>query len=265
MPILFFCALDPSLGRLNYESLSDQVLMEMLIDGMSEDEKEWYQDDNGNFLDVCQWNAGLGEFKCANDRVSRIRFEGSEFSEKQFPFEFTPPLVTHFEIIGCSIHGTLNTLYLPRTLIVFEANLTELHGSLNFSALPDTLVTFDVHENNFSGEVNLNNLPVALENLDVSHNNLSGSIDIERLPPSLATVDLSSNGFTGDFRLLSFPQTLLTLIIMNCPLSGTAVLRKASGEMPFVIENFDFTKVVDEDGEVHAWERDIVEEYHFKK
>ena len=60
--------IDPALGRLDYESLSDQALMEMLIDGMNAKDKAEYQDENGNCRDVGEWKG----IALSNDRVTEV-------------------------------------------------------------------------------------------------------------------------------------------------------------------------------------------------
>ena len=55
---------DPSLGRLDCNSFSDQTLMEMLIDGLDEKSKQKYRDNKGTYLDVCEWSSvTCDEFK----------------------------------------------------------------------------------------------------------------------------------------------------------------------------------------------------------
>ena len=61
-------AVDPSLGRLDYESLSDQALMEMLIDALPTEEKAMFKDANGNFQDVCEWT----NMDCTDERVTEV-------------------------------------------------------------------------------------------------------------------------------------------------------------------------------------------------
>ena len=45
---------DPSLGRLDYESMSQQALMEMVVGGLSEFNQRPLKDPDGNFLELSQ-------------------------------------------------------------------------------------------------------------------------------------------------------------------------------------------------------------------
>ena len=47
-------SVDPALGRLDYDSLSDQALMEMLFGGLIDESKRRYQDKHRMLLDVCE-------------------------------------------------------------------------------------------------------------------------------------------------------------------------------------------------------------------
>ena len=46
---------ESSLGRLDHDSLPHQALMEMVIEKFDDEAKEEIQNDNGEFLDACEW------------------------------------------------------------------------------------------------------------------------------------------------------------------------------------------------------------------
>ena len=280
--ILQILAINPALGRLDYDSLSDQALMEILIDGMNaKDKAELFQDQSGNFKDICDWSKLI----CSNDRVQEIRINFSKFNKKQFPFEFIPPLVTKFSMMGCNLHGTLDFSTLPQNFTRLVASSNKLHGTLNFKALPRALVTlyiesneftgrcaleelpdslefFDASGNKLSGEISFNSLPSAMETLNLSNNLLTGTISIAHLPASIRIIELDNNAFTGRFRLLALPDDLERIFITGNNLSGTAIISEAYGEMPFTLVHDSIKEVLDDKGEKHAWEETIVNEMY---
>ena len=84
-----FRSVDPSLGRLEYRLMSDQALMEMLIDGFDDVTKKRYQDNHGMYLDVCE----LSCVQCDKDeRVFEIRIN-SENSNGSIEISYVPPKV----------------------------------------------------------------------------------------------------------------------------------------------------------------------------
>ena len=274
-----FSMCDPALGRLDYASLSDQTLMEMLVDDMPDVYKSRYQDTNGNFTDISTWP----RVQLQNDRVVQVEFTTRNIGDRQFPFELIPPLVEHFALYESAANGTVDTKILPRTLLRFDVTENKLYGELNFPAfprglkeiiicynqfsgscalqhLPDKLVRFDAMSNKFSGEVALNNLPSTLERLYLKRNNLSGQIAIDRLPAPMQFLDLGENKFYGDFRMMVFPPDLRCVSLDdNYELSGTAVLRRSTEEMHFELE-IDWPKaIIDENGDEHPWKEEIVE------
>ena len=276
--ILRILAIDPALGRLDYDSLSDQALMEMLIDGMIAEQKaELFQDQRGNFKDICDWS----ELICSNDRVTEIRIDRSTFNKKQFPFEFIPALVTNFFMMGCNLHGTLDFSTLQQNFIQLFVSFNKLHGTLNFKAVPRALVTLSIDSNEFigscvldelpdslefldascnklSGEISFNSLPRSMEELHLSNNLLTGPISIAHLPLSMRILGLDHNAFSGEFRLLALPDDLKGIFIRGSNLSGTAIISEAYGEMPFKLVHNSIKEVFDDKGEKHAWEEAIV-------
>ena len=108
-----FLSVDPSLGRVGYSLLSDQTLMEMLIEGFDEETKQEYQDDNGMYLDVCEWSC----IECDDaQRVIRIEIDSEDLS------------------------GSIEICYLPpnvKYIIISSLCKTQLRGSADLTHLPD--------------------------------------------------------------------------------------------------------------------------------
>ena len=285
MPInhLLF-TIDPFLGRLDYESLSDQALMEMLIDGMKQKYKKAFKDRTGNYLDKCEWTSlYYGPcVECIDERVTEVKFRSRPFSKKQFPFEFIPPLATILFTEVCSIHGSLDTSLLPQGLIKFSVIDNKLHGSISardfprdlktiriecnefcgsivLSDLPANLNDFIAEWNAFSGEISLENLPKKMVYLDLSNNNLSGPLHIEHLPDSMRHISLADNFFEGNLRFMNFPPHLISLSV-SASLSGTAVLRATSEPMHFTLKYKGVNTVLDENGKTHAWAKQVIQQ-----
>ena len=271
-------AIDPSLGRLDYESLSDQALMEMLITPLDFEDKKSFQDENGNFSDVCEWDYVV----CKDDRVIEFDSCGLSFGKDQFPFQFIPPLVDFFRISPSKVRGTLDTSHLPSSLTIFDVSKNLLHGSINWLTFPRTLVEIEMRSNKFHGSCLLQDLPNGITHLDASYNKLSGdlsldnmpqgmvklylqnndlcgSIRFDRFPPSMTTLDLSYNFFSGDVRLPTLPPVIEHIGMVRNKLSGTFVTPKTDTFHPVELKCEHITAVLDETGQRHEWEENLKE------
>ena len=247
-PILYLSSADPSIGRLDIALLPDQVLMELLVEGMGLD-KEKLKDNEGDFKEVCAWTG----VQCTKERVSSIKFFCRPFTIAQFPFDFIPPLTWHFTMFDCSLRGTLDTAVLPQNLLEFSVSKNSLHGEINFkdfprmlrriylfennftgscvlSDLPPLLTVFDSGNNTFSGDLSLSNLPQEMQRLILFNNRFSGSINIQTLPPCMWEIDLEANQFTGDIRIAPIPESLGWINVRRNPLSGTVIMQCQIGE-----------------------------------
>ena len=275
LPVLHF--IDPALGRLDYDSLSDQALMEMLFESMETDEKANFQDENGNYLDIDEWYG----VECEDDRVVGIDIQGSAFHSDQFRFSLIPAPVRSLNMMCCALHGTLDTADLPAALIDFDVSLNKLHGTLDFhnfprnleririqsnnfsgscklADLPRSLLDFNAGENGFCGEISLHDLPPAIKYFDLQSNALTGSLCINKLPESIEVINLCSNSFSGDFRMLVFPLGLEKVDITKNKMSGTAIFQGTEGAMHFILRADAIESVVDENGDTHKWHSSLV-------
>ena len=281
--MLTLLSADPSLGRFDISALSDQTLMEMLVDGMQPNIMAQYQDDEGNFKDISAWD----NIKCTEGRVTDIVFHEHAQSDAQYPFEYIPRLVEVFYDQRSKLHGTLDTSVLPSGLVYFNVRTNRLHGEIAFKTfprnighldisqnsfegsirlgdLPPKLTFFDAMMNEFSGSVSLDSLPETLENVQLSANKLTGELQITRLPSTLRNLFLNENSFSGEFQVVTaqpIPTALPALHVIGInrnPLNGTAVLTRSNSLQSFKLIS-DTTKVVlDEKGERHPWEEQIL-------
>ena len=272
-------AIDPALGRLDYSSLSDQALMEIIVDGIPASERDDFEDEHGGLTDACEWDC----VTCVDERVTEISFVCYEFEKAQFPFDFIPPLASIVIVEECAIKGSLDTAVLPHQLIQLNVGINALHGTIAFSTfpqglmrlkinvntfegncvleeLPATLMYFDASENKFTGEISLNNLPHALHELNLAGNALTGSLRIESLPSSILTLWLASNYFSGEFMLLVCPRYLHRVNISKNDFSGTMVLLQSIKVPGFYSIGNEIAAVVDEHDEKHPWEQRILKE-----
>ena len=193
------CTADASLGRFDIPSISQQQLMEMLIENINEAAKVEYRSGRtGEYLDVCTW---LG-IECDVDKnVTSIEFDSS-------------------------FRGDLNIQYIPQTVRRFVLLSEGATGSLDTSALSVNLEDFFISYNDFSGNVNFRTLPPCLERFNISHNQLTGSVDLTALPKTLEWLLVQSNGFSGEVDLTELPNCLCKLNLSECNFSGSVRLDK---------------------------------------
>jgi hypothetical protein len=247
--IVFSHCIDPStLGRLDYASLSQQALMEMLIDGIENKEEICGSQEGSN--DITEWERV--EF---NDIGEVLKIDWGGFHEHRLQgtinFQWIPSTVCellldhNYEGLTGSIDltslplsmnkldlwinnftGTINLSHLPENMEELNASYNKLSGSLDLENLPTLFKELDVHGNNFTGTVNTSNLPIGLELLWLSENQLSGGIDLRNLSVGIEALYLDKNNFSGftDFSIL--PESLTFLNVSNTQLSGDIYLKE---------------------------------------
>ena len=81
--ILKLLAIDEALGRVDPMTLSDQAMMEILVDGLSEDSKVGFCTEQGQLKDVCEWTG----VECTPEgKVSKITFNYGHDGELALAF-----------------------------------------------------------------------------------------------------------------------------------------------------------------------------------
>ena len=275
-------AVDPSLGRLDFASLSDQARMELLIEGLTDESKVQFHDPHDDFLDVCDWWCVTCN---AQEEVTKVTFYSwGAHIYGPLRLEFLPPTVTTFEVGQHDHTGTLETAYLPQELTYIFLNSNKFSGTVDMENLPHNLQDFDIGINCFAGSFKLTNLPKRLESLRAYDNQLSGELAFEslpetlrflslhtnqfcgkvilrKLPKSLIDIRLSYNSFCGDFALVNIPNSLVTLRAIDCGISGEVMISRGvdDSRLRLMLDDNSIQSVRDENGEAHPLEVGILE------
>ena len=241
----FFLTVDPHLGRLDYNLLSDQALMEMLIEGFPENVKKRYQDEHGMYKDVCEWR----DVSCdADQRVVSIK-KGS-LRTGSIALAYIPPGVITFRVLQARVSGTLPTDKLPHSMKTFNIGRNNFDGTVNLTSLPPNLVALSIQTNVFTGSADFSHLPESLKGLWMHKNKFSGRLHLENLSERLLNLDVSNNEFTGDFYC---PETLRCFVtVKGNAFNPIATLHR---EANISLCNCGVERVVDEEGKEHPLAR----------
>ena len=284
IPLLY--SADPSaktsLGRITYDLLPEQTLMELMIAGLDDKTKSSFMDGSGEFVDVCQWTgvdcgfkdeirrinwfslfcrvSGSLNLECIPRSVVQLVIERKYASSKQGPAdpmggilqtEKLPDSLLGFKLDSLWMRGSVDMTKLPSSLKTFEIPRNLFEGSCDLTALPQSLETFDVYHNSFTGSVSFENLPEVLSELNLSQNFFSGSLSLENLPLYLFKVDISKNSFSGSFVLERVPKQLRSFHAERNAFSGEAVIQQFRGPHMFYLSHNAITRVVTENGKAN--------------
>ena len=221
MQSLRFLTIDPSLGRLDYESMSDQALMEMVVSNMQGLLLKELQDENGNFKDACEWL----ETVCDDDgNVRNIYWSSIDFELLgTLESDYLPPMLKTLELYGEGddpLCGTLETRLLPSGLYYLFIKYTKFSGTLDFRELPNEIRWIELVSNCFEGEIVLESLPGSLTHLNLIGNVLTGTLNFDHLPHKLTHLDLAKNHFVGTVSFEKIPESLGWLDFSENALTG---------------------------------------------
>ena len=217
---------ESALGRLDYNSIPDQALMELLVDGVDKDLKDLIQDEHGTYLDVCEWCY----VECdADERVARfscnLELMGS------FAMSYMPPHITEFTLTFCDVEGTIDAAKLPSQILSLHINTCHFVGAIDMTELPATIIKLQIPKNKFSGSCDLTALPSAIEVLDGKENQFTESINLEKLPGKLKYLDLSRNKLSGELCFSSLPNTLKYLFLGRNTFCGSFQMPKVPNDL----------------------------------
>ena len=282
--MLTLLSIDPALGRLGYDSLSDQARMEIFVDGLTEETKKHFQDPNGGFLDISEWSGVSVSDEGEVLIVSFSKLDCHFNIAGSLNFRFLPPRTSSFRAWNQKLYGTIEASDLPQNLFGLSLPENGFFGSFDFQNLPKPLQYLDLQRNaftgkcdltklpqglkrlllasnEFSGSVRLDALPSGLEHLELQQNDFSGEICVSKLPDTLMHIFLDENEFTGGFILEKFPEGLLQIRASDNKLSGVAVVSK-DRYMRVALGGNAIDRVIDEEGRKHEREEEMLNLYN---
>mmetsp|Transcript_2619 Transcript_2619/g.4035 ORF Transcript_2619/g.4035 Transcript_2619/m.4035 type:complete len:299 (-) Transcript_2619:86-982(-) len=231
---------DPSLGRLDYDSMTQQALMEIAIGEFSEKSQEKFKDENGNFGDIRDWE---GVQVDANKSVEVLEWHSStrigHKSENHGTIRlgWIPKTVQTILLMNRGLEGELDCAKLPKALRQLEVDRNRLTGSVEFAALPSGLQSFHANDNLLSGTIDLTQIPSSVWSVTLGGNLLTGSIDLTELPGSLSVLVLSRNQLTGDVDFRELSENLESVFLHGNAFEGTLF---AGSYIPDALQDWTF-------------------------
>jgi len=209
-----FLLIDPSLGRIDKQSLTTQTLMELLISTIERKNLIIKKDENLDRFE--SWDGVIthdGGFKIT---WGLKRFGGS------MNFQWLPDCLLRFNVSSNNLEWTADFSNLQDSALErLEIALNSFTGTLDLTHLPPRLQYLDFAKNSLEGTMDLTHLPSTLTQLLGYKNKFSGSLCLEHLPISLHTLSISENNFEGSISLQNLPKELNGIFIASCQLSGS--------------------------------------------
>ena len=244
--ILLLCS-DPNLGRVDYNSLSDQTLMEMLFDGFDDEAKKKYQDNEGMYLDVCDWSC----VTCDDDeRVIKIDADSSKITGS-IQLCYVPPKVKKLKVTpswpGSELTGSVDLAHLPKDMKHLDFQNNIFTGKIDLTQLPEGMKKLFLDHNQLTGEIDLTQLPKGMEALRLDRNQLTGEIDLTCLPEGMQYLHISRNQLSGSLVMSQLPQEIITIDARDNNFNAVAVVESET-LATIKLRGSGVTSVVNENG-----------------
>ena len=237
---------DPSLGRVNYSLMSDQTLMEMLIEGFDDETKQKYKDDGEMYLDVCDWSCT----KCDDaERVIQAEMHSANVSGS-VKLCYIPPKMKVLKITTFGISnltGSIDLTQLPEGMQKLSLGNNKFTGEIDLTQLPDGMNMLFLDCNRLTGEVNLTHLPEGMQRLHLEYNQLRGEVDLAHLPNAMEFLSLVRNQFSGPLVIKKLPQRMNTIDVRGNFFNAIAVV-ETGVHVSIKLKRSGVTSVVEENG-----------------
>ena len=216
MPVnaLLLLSSDSGAARVDFQSLSEQSLLELLVENMKC--KFEFQNDEGDFYAAEEW---LG-VTFADSNVTKVHWESEAgvYGFLEEPNERMTP------------GGSIDFQWFPAAVESIIITFMELEGGIATEVLPRGLLFLDCSRNKFSGSFALETLPPNINSVYAPGNALSGDIDLEKIPDSLHHLSLEGNSVTGGVRF-SLTSQIYFCFLHNNKLTGPVDLVHMPGTL----------------------------------
>ena len=206
------------LSRADYDSLPDQALFELVVDGFTN--KDPFLDDEGDFKDISDW-VGL-TFNDAG-RCVRVYWYESRF-DGPVGLAWIPASVEKFHIIESTVCGSVELTRLSDGLKGLAIIQSAIEGTIDLTLLPQQLLYINLTMNTLTGSIDLTALPAHIVDVALTANDFSGSVDLTRLPGTMKGLMLNKNALSGTVELAKIPESMMTLDLRQNQLEGTAAI-----------------------------------------
>ena len=214
-----FLGADPSFGRVDCSSPSDQTLMEMLIDGFDDETKKMYQDKHGTYLGICEWSC----VTCDEDESAvKIDVDSTAVSGS-LKLRRLPPKVSVLIIRSLQkskLTGSVDLAHLPGGIEFFFLDHNQLTGDIDLAKLPERIKELYLQSNQLTGESDLTQLPDGMKVLKLDVNHLTGKVDLTHLPDGMKVLKLDINRLSGEVDLTHLPDGMEWLSLADNQLTG---------------------------------------------
>ena len=263
--LLSIACTDDGLGRFSNLCISDQTLMEMLVQD--------FEDVNiakagGNFIDISEWS-----ILCFDDSGSitaiNIDIDDTEYIDEDpfyrsihrgikdscfdgggsIDFKYVPQTVTGLTVSEMIFEGTIETGDLPSGLIHLNVFGNYLKGPFDISGLPKCIERIDIGGNEMTGSLKIEFLPESVKEFSAFSNIFSGTLSMEKLPPKMESLALSSNRFKGKIELPKVPSSLSSINLDNNSFETERIVIDSAHKVKrFIVDDCFRGKVFDPSG-----------------
>ena len=219
MVTICLCPDSEALGRLDYMSLSQQAMMELLVANVTNGLK----DKKGNYIDISEWPGVVcDEGECVveinwSNEKALFSHRTTKRCDGSLDMQWIPHTVRKLRLTALSI-ANFDTGHLPRDALEVKIGggyTGKVTGTIAAGKLPRGLQTFDMSRNKLTGTFDVAGLPASLRSMSIQSNGCEGTLDFTTLPSKMEEFFAQHNKFKGEINLTLLPECM-KVINLSC-------------------------------------------------